>query len=393
MSLVEKLLSPEPPDEPPATRQAAEGRWAEGFEWDGDKGSITLAPRETPPGCWDDIIRGWGLDPAEVEVIEPINARVWDANVGDGQIKKLYYYRANLRRRSDAMRWVRAMIDRVQRHEPVDIPESTGDEAFIVGIADLQLGKNDGDGSEGTVDRVLRDIDLAAARFRRLAEVRPLGHIHVGWLGDHIEGFVSQGGANAWRTGLPLSDQIELAAEIMLHAVKTFAPLAGRVTMVAVPGNHGETVRMAGKGITRYDDSFDTLALKQVARIVRENPEAYGHVRFYTPKRDELTYTLDVCGTRIGHMHGHQITGKARHFDWWKGQALGDNAIGGADIIMAGHLHALLVEQSSRRTFMRVPAEESVSQWWKHRTGEIGDPGIVTYVTKDGRWSEFAVIR
>lgn len=394
MSLVDKLLSPEPPEEPTPTRAAADGRWGEGFEWDGDKGTITIAPQAEAPGTWDNIIRAWGLDPAEVEVIEPVNARAWDAQRKGGDIVKLYYFRANIRRRSEVMKWVRGAIDRVRTHQAAPPAwSSPADSAFVIGIADMQLGKADGDGTEGTVARTLANIDAAAERYKAMRYRHPLGHIHVGWLGDHLEGFVSQGGANAWRTELPLSDQIELAAELMLYAVRVFAPLAPRVTMVAVPGNHGETVRFAGKGLTRYDDSFDTLALKQVAKIIRENPDAYGHVECFTPHKDELTYTLDVAGTRIGHMHGHQITGKGKHFDWWKGQALGDQPIGGADIILAGHLHALLIEQSSGRTFIRVPALESRSQWWKHRTGEIAAPGIVTLVAANGAWSDLAVIR
>jgi metallophosphoesterase superfamily enzyme len=69
----------------------------------------------------------------------------------------------------------------------------------------------------------------------------------------------------------------------MLHALTLFAPLARRASMAAVPGNHGEAVRFAGKGVTRYDDSHDIESLLAVHDAASLNPEAFGHVEFYVP--------------------------------------------------------------------------------------------------------------
>ena len=80
----------------------------------------------------------------------------------------------------------------------------------------------------------------------------------------------------------------------------------------------------------------------------------------------------------------------------WPGQvqqAHGRQAIGDAHVLLAGHLHHLRVEQTgSDKTFLQLPAMESGSQWWKHRTGEWGQPGIVTALVGGGSWSNLEIL-
>ncbi|GGL01738.1 hypothetical protein [Mangrovihabitans endophyticus] len=220
-----------------------------------------------------------------------------------------------------------------------------------------------------------------------------IGQVHIGWLGDHIEGFNSQAGANVWRTPLTLSEQIRLTRRVMLHALVTFAPLAERVSMAAVPGNHGETVRIAGRGLTRYDDSHDTESLIAVHDAAQFNPDAFDHVAIHVPETDELTVVVDVAGTVVAHAHGHQWQ-PGRHFDWWKGQAFNkDSAMHRADLLVAGHLHHELVDSDGPRTFIQTPALESESTWWRHATGTPGHPGLIVAITKDGNTNIKEVVR
>src|SRR5690606_15782774 len=122
------------------------------------------------------------------------------------------------------------LLDLVGKVQP-SAPALGGDHAFVVALGDLQLGKRDGDGAEGTLRRTLDCLERAAALVPIYRERFPIGHIHVAWLGDHIEGFTSQGGANVWRTTLTLNEQIRLTRRVMLRAVELFAPLAPRVSM------------------------------------------------------------------------------------------------------------------------------------------------------------------
>lgn len=259
-----------------------------------------------------------------------------------------------------------------------------GDYGIVVGIGDMQFGKIDGDGPEGTLLRTLDVIGKIGIELERLRESYPYNHIHVVWLGDHVEGFVSQGGANVWRTQLTLNEQIRLTRRVMMKMLETVAPLAPRVSMAAVPGNHGEAVRFAGKGLTRYDDSHDTESLIAVSEAVTLAPEKFGHVEFYVPDTDELTIVTEVANTVVLQAHGH-MHAPGKHFDWWKGQAFHNPLAHRADVLMEGHLHHEEVDTDGYRTFIGVPALESESTWWRHKTGTPGAPGAFIGVVKDGR--------
>src|SRR5690606_32257023 len=130
----------------------------------------------------------------------------------------------------------------------------SGSHGFLVLLGDMQFGKMDGDGPAGTLKRTIEALNKAADLLLSYRRLYDLGHVHVAWLGDHLEGFTSQNGANSWRTSLTLSEQIRLTRRVMLYAMQLYAPLANKVTMAAVPGNHGETIRFEGTGLTRYDD-------------------------------------------------------------------------------------------------------------------------------------------
>lgn len=277
-------------------------------------------------------------------------------------------------------------------HKPT-FQRAQGDHTFIVALGDMQFGKIDGDGTAGTLKRTIDCIDKAADALAFYRQRFDIGHVHVAWLGDHIEGFVSQGGANVWRTQLPLDDQLTLTRRTMLHALLTFSGEAERVSMVAVPGNHGEPQRFAGKGITRYDDSHDTGTLVAVSDAANLNREAFGHVEFYVPQTDELTVALDLSGTITAHAHGH-VWRPGKHFDWWKGQAFNrKSAFHGAHLLLAGHLHHEHVDSDGDRTFIQPPAMESESTWWRHSTGTDGAPGLIVAVTANGRTDVKEVIR
>lgn len=284
------------------------------------------------------------------------------------------------------------LFDRISRDTTV-VSRPTGDYGFLVLLGDMQFGKIDGDGVEGALRRTIGCLDRASDRLLQYSDHVPIGHVHLGWLGDHIEGFASQGGANVWRTPLTLNEQIRLTRRVMLYAMELFAPLASRVSMAAVPGNHGEAVRLAGKGVTRYDDSHDTESLIAVADAARLNPQAFGHVDFYVPETDELTVVLDVAGTVVAHAHGHQWR-PGKHFGWWRGQAFNRKSpMHQADLLVAGHLHHEQTDTDGPRTFIQPPAMESESTWWRHANGTTGAPGLIIAVTRGGETNIKELVR
>lgn len=352
------------------------------YEWSGNAGVIQTGPLPERPKTWDTFIADAGLDPTEVEVIEPVQVRGWDAPKAGGGIVRMRYYRLNVQRRV-LKRDIDDLIKQAKRR-PTTPKALDTEHAFVLALGDLQLGKMDGDGAEGTVERFVDTTTKAIARYRKVAKGAPVYLIH---LGDCIEGFVSQGGANAQRTTLTTTEQVRLYRKLLMEQVKAFAAVAPDLTVCGVPGNHDE----AHRPLHTYGDSWaiDAVAAVKEACDLAGN---YDHVTFYAPERDELTLTLDINGTVVGMAHGHQWrAGQAT--TWWAKQSHGRQPIGHADLLLSAHLHHLRIEQTgSDKTWMQVPALESGSQWWKHRTGEWGQPGVVTMLVGGGTWTGLEVL-
>jgi len=391
--LLDSLLAV--PTAPPVAPRPAQGPTQQ-LEVKGDVAEATVglagAPsRDELDGRARDLLERNDLDPAEWQVVGFRTSEWTMANGVEGVSARFSFARVGTAAAGRESLPIDEIVERVRLAGPLTSP-GRGQYGLVVALGDMQYGKVDGDGVEGTVERTFQGLSRAAAALDELRERFPVGHVHIGFLGDHIEGFVPQGGANAWRTRLTLNEQIRLTRLTMLHAMEQFAPRAARLSMVAVPGNHGEPQRFAGKGVTRYDDSHDTEALVAVREAAAMNARAYGHVEFYVPDTDEMTVTLDVAGTRIGHAHGHQWR-PGKHFDWWEGQAFGGSPLRDADLLMAGHLHHFHVDTKGPRMFLQPPALESESTWWRHATGDSGHPGIVVAITRDGLTSPIEVIR
>lgn len=286
---------------------------------------------------------------------------------------------------------VTELVARIGKHKKRSYSRH-GEAAYVVAMGDTQIGKVDGGGPEATVDRILQSIEAQKARLVELRRIgRPLGDVYLAWLGDCIEGFVSQGGSNAWRTTLTLTEQVRVVRRLMLHQVEEFRDMADRIVLLSIPGNHDEAIRFGKAGKTRYDDSWAVEAAVQVGDALELNREAYGHVSIAVPGRDELTLTLDVAGTRTGFAHGHQWRpGKGQV--WWAEQAHGMQPIGEASLLLSAHLHHLAVAQGGAKTHVQVPAFECESTWWKHQHGQVAPAGAVTMAVGSGGWGDLAVV-
>jgi len=334
----------------------------------------------------------WDLDPTIFEVIEPVQFRAWDANTGAGVLKRLYYYRASIRRRVESRKSVDELLAVIGKKVPKKPPAATGKGfVYCVPAGDLQLGKPDGDGTEGTIARFLTKTDLAVTRLKELRKIgREVDSIMLPWLGDCIEGLVSQGGAlaAAGRLDLTMTEQLRVYRRLMLHQIQQFAPLASKIIVPVVPGNHDEVQRV-GKVQRRYDDSWAIEGAVAVADALKLIP-GYEHVSFVFPGFDELTITLDVGGTAVGFAHGHQFGRDP--VKWWSGQAHGMQDIGSATLLLGAHLHHLRIEQGGAKTFIQIPALDGGSTWWKHRTGQDSPAGMMSLLIGHGGWKDLVLL-
>ena len=363
-----------------------------GIEYDSTGGVLKSVPR--PAGDEPDhaeLLAEFELDPAKWR-ITGLRRSKWQRWDGEW----LESFRATFVPSSGSVQVdVQELLDIVGKwkpQKPVSSPvkASVSPVAYVVVLADTQVGKIDGEGSEGIIKNVLHKTDLAVARLKELRKAgREIDTIYLPQLGDCIEGMNSQGGKHIWRTDLDLTSQIRVYRRLVLHMVKTFAPLADKVIVPCVPGNHDEAVRVGNSMATTYTDSFALDAASAVADALADHPD-YKHVSFVFPKYDTLSVTLDMAGTVVGLIHGHQCRGKA--VEWWKNMAHGQQDIGEATLLLSGHYHHLRIEQSGRKTHIQMPALDGGSQWFSNTSGAEAPAGMVTLTVGEGKWDDLKVL-
>jgi len=337
----------------------------------------------------DNLLKDRGYDPAEWRITSVTDSE-WDVQTKAGP-DTFYAFKftavpkgAGEAERPDIEELL-AIVNAPNDPEVVYLGDRAG--SWVHALGDLQLFKMDGDGVEGTLQRVLASIDAGVVRY--LEDRNYLEHVHIAWLGDCVEGFVSQGGKNAWRTNGTITEQVRLLRRIMLYAIDAYAPYCKRLTVVSVPGNHDEAMRHPVN--TRSDDSWAIDALVAVSDAIALNPDKYGHVECFVPGPDEQDVTLEVGGKIVTHLHGHQFR-IGREWDFWKGQAFGGQQAGLAKLMLYGHQHHFSIDSKGDRLRVCVPALESESTWWKHKTGEVGAPGGLVFTIVDGAPSGFTVL-
>jgi predicted phosphodiesterase len=363
-----------------------------GIEYDSSGGVLRSVPR--PAGNEPDhaeLLAEFELDPAKWR-ITGLRRSKWQRWDGEW----LESFRANFIPTTGAQHVpIDDLLEVIGKWKPQKtisspVKGSLSHVGYVVVLADTQVGKIDGGGSDEIIKNVLHKTDLAVARLKELRKAgREIDTIYLPQLGDCIEGMNSQGGKNIWRTDLDLTAQIRVYRRLLLHMIKTFAPLADRVIVPAIPGNHDEAVRVGNSMATTYTDSFALDAASAIADALADHPD-YNHVSFVFPKYDTLTVTLNMAGTVVGLAHGHQCRGKA--IDWWKNMAHGQQDIGEATLLLSGHYHHLKVEQSGRKTWMQAPALDGGSTWFENSSGQAAPAGMLTLVVGNGKWDDLKVL-
>lgn len=358
-------------------------------EFSQSTGSIEV-PEDAPEGDALDFLRDAGQDPADWEV-SGFKRSEWGDPEAPFVSTRFTFKRRKRVQQSDREEAVAEVLEWIGQHRPqrlgYRIPSR---DLAVLAIGDLQLGKleNMEEGLDHSAANAVSVIDQFVADLQGT----PTKEVLVAWLGDHGEGFVSQGGANTWRTQMTQQDQNRIMRRIMYYAVDAISPWTQRLVMVAVPGNHGESQRIAGKGVTRYDDNNDTEQLNAVAEGVARSGEDFGHVEFYVPERDEISLSVDVGGISVGAVHGERWN-SGKHADWWEGQVFHGGPTARADVLLCGHWHHLLVQDIGKKLFAQVPALERRSKWWEHKTGIVGHPGALLLEGHGGKVTNIKPLR
>jgi len=374
-------------------RKHPEG-WEPGITWNGNEGTITTMGGPLDQAAdWSAVLKVWGLDPEHFEVIEPILFNVWGNPEGvPNRQWKGKVIRKTVERGVD----LEDIIEEIKKHKPGKPVVFDGSTALVVGLSDLQMGKGEGGGSAGIVDRFLAGIDEVEARWKELLKTgRPLDRLVVLGLGDLVESCEGHYAMQAFQADLDRREQVKVVRRLIVKALIQWSKFAPRIVVAAVPGNHGEN-RQGGKAFTTFSDNDDVAVFEQVAEILGANPEAYGHVTFVFPQ-DELTLTLDVHGTILGLAHGHQArkggtTAAAKIRTWWKDQAYGMRKVADATILVTGHYHHLSILTEGTRTHIQAPSLDGGSQWFTETAGVKSAPGLLTFTVSELGWDDLRVL-
>ena len=262
-----------------------------------------------------------------------------------------------------------------------------GPELFVFLAGDLQLGKPDGDGTEGTVRRFYDSLERSVDRYKRLRKSGAAGPVLLAWAGDCIEGVNSQGGALVGRLELTITEQVRVYRRMLLDQVQAFSDLSDDVSVVVVGGNHDEALRIQNHMASTYDDSWAVEGAAQVADVMKASGR---EVSWFLPLKDQLHLTVDLAGSRIGVLHGHQTKGKMQ--SWLANKALSRDPIGMADIVLSGHYHYLRIEQFSDMTWIQTGSLDGGSVWWSHKGGVEAPPAAVTFLTAERRWHSLEIV-
>lgn len=373
--------------------------WEPGASWNegSGRGVITArTARQTPE--WEALLIEWGFDPGTHEIVhDTIQFRTWDAAIGEGNVQRFKYYRAEIRIKRpgvdlDAEKLIAEIKASKSKPPRATAIANESPQALCIALADWQIGQR------GTEESVRRILALAAAIPARANELRKAGvnvdEIILLGLGDLVEGCEGWYAAQTFTVELNEREQRAVARRLLAKIISAALEAAPRVRVAVVGGNHGEA-RRGGKSYTDAADNADVEVAEVLADAYQGSADA-DRIAFVIP-RHELAVTIDVKGTILGITHGHLAkrgAGAANKVEqWWKGQALGMRPVADATILVSGHYHHLSITQHGPRWAMQAPAMCGPSEWYADATG-LGEsaPGTLTFTVGPQGWDNLRII-
>lgn len=415
-----KKETPEPADIRP-THKHPQG-FEPGITWDGETGSLTMIQpddRVVHEGVWEEVIKDWGLDPDIVAFDGgSVQIRGWDANVSEGRgknkvtrVQRMKYYKANLVARKDRLmkQDVDDLIKDISKKRPLkSIKLKTAEDGvydLVIHVSDWQMGKGEGDGSRGSVNRILDSLDRIVLHIKDLQRVgRGPRYIYLVGMGDLVEQCAGHYPMQTFQADLDRREQMRVVRYLLMKYVDTLFSLCEKLILIAVPGNHGENRNSDGKAYTTFTDNDDLAVFDGVAEACASNPDRYHNVTVLTSEKLSTTFraasTDDDYGVVIGvtHMHaGRQgADPRTKVMNWWKGHTIGRGDVHDADILVTAHYHHFMLDESTGRTWFQCPAQDPGSAWYTEQTGTHSPPGCLVYSVSrcygDRNWGDLRIL-
>lgn len=363
-------------------------------------GYITTAPQAEPPADWNAFLRELlpdAMNPDDYEIDgTSVEMRAWDGNIGNGELKRFYYFKARVRRRTleVAGKNLDELIAVAKRVKVKPQTVVDAERTYWVQITDLQAGQADGDGVEGMIKRALEISELVKQDIKALAKSgKPAGDIFIPITGDLVEGTIGYYEMQTFSVSLDRRDQVKLVRRLLTEMLTSIASIGLPVRVAVVPGNHGEN-RQNGKAYTTLNDNDDVAVVEQIAEAFAL--AGISNVSFVFPERERLSLTLEVQNWVVGLTHGHiarfggqGVEGKI--LGWFKSMAVARDPIGDSDILFTGHYHHARFQQLAGSTeWIQGGALCDASAWFSQSAGLVSDPVLMKgTITKQQRIESF----
>lgn len=382
--------------------------WAPGVEWKGDSGvltSDTLEKLPETPSDWDEIFsaRGLNLDIYEIasDTIKWTSYDGWkrDAPGEEAYSTLCFSVKADIRLKNPFVETADydALYKEAKKAKPPK--DVDGDTTFVVNLSDWQIGNADGGGVEA---QVIALAGLSEKLIQRIKDLRKMGRkidtIAIAGLGDlfeNCEGFYEH---QRFTVELNRRQQETLIRMALFDIIKALAPMAPKVIVFAIGGNHGENRGSKNRYVTDKSDNADVAVFEQVRDICSANPEAFGHIDWRIPTF-ELAIAVELSGQYVAITHGHignfRTTALNTMWTWWEKQAMGRfyPGVAQADILICGHYHHFNVKEQLGRTVFIAPSLTDVSDYFGDKNGVMTSPGTLTMTISESGWDDVQIVK
>nr|DAK57368.1 MAG TPA: DNA polymerase II small subunit [Caudoviricetes sp.] len=346
-----------------------------GVHLDGDTGYITTPHNKQNHADIARILEASHLNPDDFIVDWSKQARITSQINAAGELVNLWA-KLPFYRKPERTFDVQELVEHI--HTPTEPPTPTHPGWLTVMLSDQHIGKAEsaGGGTDTIVERWKESVTTALG-----GTTHPGINLVLG--GDTIEGYVSQSGRSISQTDLVLSEQLQVAQQLVSWTIQRCIEHAPEVVVAAVPGNHSETTRVQNVPI---GDNFDLMIPRNVEQAM--NLAGLGdRVTFHYPTMTDgsVTYTLPDS-TTFTVAHGHKFKGQMKGAEnWWAGHIANGRHPADSHILLAGHFHNFQAANWTKdRWIMFAPSLETESTWFANHTGTTSLPGALTFTTTNG---------
>lgn len=345
-----------------------------------------------------DFIRAKGQDPEKVSFDWGVTT-----NPSGGVWNKLNRVRPKLETWADlvSVEELEAARDRLRSYSlPRKLSPKDSDApcAAVLNLADMQLFKADGDGLDGTLDRVERGMENFQRYIdKQIASGLNLNEVVIVNNGDPYEGIAGNYANQLHTVKGGLRDQMNMVIDVWTLFARELYPQFEYGQFITMHCNHTQFGRQGGakESITGDGDTGSALLAEMLERILRGRKE-FDHVKFTIPG-DEMNVYADIAGVKTGFNHGHKIPGSgAEGFEkWLNGQVRYDPRAYEAEVWITAHKHSLMFFDLGSCSVFQCPSCDGGSKWLSDTTGKHSRSGILAMTIGNHAplgWSDHAFL-